>query len=133
MVTFIESGFAALAAWIAGRLADQIGFTQALLWTVPFPWLICGVLYSLFYWAYPRDAAKLRAHMAERAEELSRPRLAHDGTDAEAAVHDKDRARDVIGGRRGQVEGQAGDVVRLAKAAEGHAGQDGVGNLRRLP
>jgi len=70
MVTFIESGFAAIAAFVAGSLADRIGFTQALLWTIPFPWLICGALYTLFYWAYPRDSAKLRARMAERAEEL---------------------------------------------------------------
>ncbi len=70
MVTFVESGFAAIAAFIAGSLADRIGFTQALLWTIPFPWLICGTLYSLFYWAYPRDSAKLRAQMAERAKEL---------------------------------------------------------------
>jgi MFS family permease len=71
LVTFIESGFAAVAAFIAGALADNIGFTSALLWTIPFPWLICGLLYSLFYWSYPRDSAKLRALMAERAQELS--------------------------------------------------------------
>jgi MFS family permease len=70
LVTFIESGFAAGAAFIAGALADRIGFTPALLWTIPFPWLICGLLYSLFYWAYPRDSAKLRALMARRAGEL---------------------------------------------------------------
>ena len=71
MTTFIESGFAALAALIAGNLADSIGFTRALLWTIPFPWIICFILYSLFYWAYPRDSAKLRALMAERATEMS--------------------------------------------------------------
>jgi MFS family permease len=71
MVTFIESGFAAIAALVAGRLADTFGFTQGLLWTIPFPWLICGLLYSGFYWSYPRDSAKLRAMMAARAEELS--------------------------------------------------------------
>ncbi len=70
VVTFIESGFAAIAALIAGALADRIGFTQSLLWTVPFPWLICGLLYSLFYWSYPRDSIRLRAQMATRAEEL---------------------------------------------------------------
>jgi MFS family permease len=70
MVTFIESGFAALAALIAGSLADDIGLTRGLLWTIPFPWLICGALYSLFYWAYPRDSTRLRARMAERAQEL---------------------------------------------------------------
>jgi MFS family permease len=70
MTTFIESGFAAVAAYIAGSLADRIGFTNALLWTIPFPWVICCLLYSLFYWAYPRDSVKLRAMMAERAREL---------------------------------------------------------------
>lgn len=71
MTTFIESGFAALAAYIAGSLADSIGFTQALLWTVPFPWIICGLLFSFFYWAYPRDSKRLRRMMAARAEELT--------------------------------------------------------------
>jgi len=70
MTTFIESGFAAIAAYIAGSLADRIGFTPALVWTIPFPWVICCLLYSLFYWAYPKDAARLRAMMAERALEL---------------------------------------------------------------
>lgn len=71
MTTFVESGFAALVAIVAGSLADRIGFTQAMLWTIPFPWVICFVFYSLFYWAYPRDAAKLRALMAERAAEIN--------------------------------------------------------------
>ncbi|MBN1874389.1 MAG: MFS transporter [Anaerolineae bacterium] len=70
MTTFVESGFAAIAAFIAGSLADSIGFTRALLWTIPFPWILCFLLYSLFYWAYPRDSAKLRALMAERAKAL---------------------------------------------------------------
>jgi MFS family permease len=70
MVTFIESGFAALVAYVAGRLADNIGFTQAMIWTIPVPWTVCLVFYSLFYWAYPRDSARLRRMMAERAEEL---------------------------------------------------------------
>jgi hypothetical protein len=71
MTTFIESGFAAVAAWIAGNLADNIGLTNALLWTIPFPWIICAVLYSGFYWAYPRDTNRLRALMAARAQELA--------------------------------------------------------------
>jgi MFS family permease len=70
MVTFIESGFAAIAAYIAGWLADSIGFTNALLWTIPFPWVICALLFSLFYLSYPRDSAKLRALMAERAGQI---------------------------------------------------------------
>lgn len=72
MTTFIESGFAALAAYIAGSLADSLGFTRALLWTIPFPWIICALLYSGFYWAYPRDATRLRKAMAERAEAIEK-------------------------------------------------------------
>ncbi|HHB91460.1 MAG TPA: MFS transporter [Anaerolineae bacterium] len=70
-VAFIESGFAALAAYFAGRLADSIGITQAMLWMVPFPWIICALIFSLFFITYPRDYAKLRAEMAYRAEGLS--------------------------------------------------------------
>ena len=73
MVTFLESGFAALIAYVAGYLADLAGFglTKALVWTVPFPWLICALLFTLFYWTYPRDSARLRALMSRRAEEIS--------------------------------------------------------------
>lgn len=71
MVTFIESGFAALVAYVAGALADRIGLTQAMLWTVPFPWILCAALFSLFYLTYPRDSARLHAMMARRAEEIS--------------------------------------------------------------
>ena len=70
MVTFIESGFAALAAYLAGALADRIGLTKAMLWTVPFPWIICALLFTLFYWAYPRDSKILRDQMQERAKEI---------------------------------------------------------------
>jgi MFS family permease len=71
MTTFIESGFAALSAFVAGKLADSIGFTDAMLWTIPFPWILCGLSFTLFYWAYPRDSMKLRQLMRERANELS--------------------------------------------------------------
>jgi MFS family permease len=72
VVTFVETGFAAIVAIVAGLIADRIGLTEALLWTVPFPWTICAIIFSLFYWAYPRDSVKLRAQMAERANELEK-------------------------------------------------------------
>jgi len=71
MTTFIESGFAALVAIFAGRLADRIGLTEAMVWTIPVPWILCGLLFTLFYWAYPRDSQKLRKQMAERAREIA--------------------------------------------------------------
>jgi MFS family permease len=67
ITTFIESGFAAVAGVIAGSLADRIGLTESLIWTVPFPWIICAALFSLFYFTYPKDSQKLRRLMAERA------------------------------------------------------------------
>ncbi len=70
MVTMIESGFAALVAIVAGGLADRIGFTAAMVWTIPVPWVLCGLLFSFFYLTYPKDSAKLRAQMAARATEL---------------------------------------------------------------
>lgn len=68
MTTFIESGFAAIAGVLAGSLADRIGLTEALVWAVPVPWIICALLFSLFYITYPKDSEKLRNLMAERAK-----------------------------------------------------------------
>lgn len=71
IVTFIESGFAAVAPFIAGALADRIGLTEAMIWTVTVPWILCAALFSLFYITYPQDAARLRRLMAERARALN--------------------------------------------------------------
>lgn len=70
MTTFIESGFAAIIAVIFGQIADKIDLQTAMLWTIPFPWVICAVLFSGFYLTYPKDSTKLRNLMAQRAEEL---------------------------------------------------------------
>jgi len=70
VVNLIEGGFSAFAGLIAGSLADKIGLTNALLWTIPFPWLICGIFFTLFYFTYPKDAAKVREKMAQRRDEL---------------------------------------------------------------
>lgn len=67
ITTFIESGFSAIAGLIAGSLADRIGLTEALIWTVPVPWIICAALFSLFYFTYPKDSENLRTLMGERA------------------------------------------------------------------
>lgn len=70
MVNLIEGGLSAFSSMIAGALSVKIGLTNALLWTIPFPWIICGIGFSLFYFTYPKDAAKVRAQMADRREEL---------------------------------------------------------------
>jgi MFS family permease len=70
VVNFVEGGLSAFSSVIAGFLADRIGLTQALLWTIPFPWLICGVMFSIFYFTYPKDAERVRTMMAARRVEL---------------------------------------------------------------
>jgi hypothetical protein len=71
VTSVIEGGLSASAGLIAGALADRIGFTQALIWTIPVPWIVCGLLFSLFYFTYPKDAAALRQQMAQRRDELA--------------------------------------------------------------
>ncbi len=70
VVNLIEGGLSAFAGVIAGTLADRIGLTNALLWTIPFPWIICGIVFSAFYFTYPRDAARVRAILAQRRQEI---------------------------------------------------------------
>jgi MFS family permease len=72
VVNLIEGGLSAFSSLIAGALADRIGLTNAMLWTIPFPWIICAVFFTLFYFTYPRDAARVREKLAERREELLR-------------------------------------------------------------
>jgi hypothetical protein len=70
----IERSFSALISVVAGGLAGDTveSFTRALLWTIPGPWILCLLFFAGFYWAYPRDAARLRAQMAERGAEIGR-------------------------------------------------------------
>jgi MFS family permease len=70
VVSLIEGGLSAFAGLIAGALADSIGLTKALIWTIPVPWIICGIVFTLFYFTYPRDAQKVRDSMRERRSEL---------------------------------------------------------------
>jgi len=70
VVQVIEGGLSAFGGWIAGSLVDSIGIRQAMLWTIPFPWIFCGLFFTLFYFTYPSDAAKARQHIAEYRDEL---------------------------------------------------------------
>ncbi len=70
VVSLIEGGLSAFAGMVAGILADKIGLTNALLWTIPFPWIICTVFFTMFYFTYPKDAAKVRVMMAARRDEM---------------------------------------------------------------
>jgi len=56
--------------------------------------------------------------------------LAHHRGDVQAAVHDKYRAGNKVGGRRGQEEGQPGHIRRLAKSAQRRPAQDSARRCR---
>lgn len=70
VVNLIEGGLSAFAGLIAGALSDSIGLTNALLWTIPFAWILCGSFFTLFYFTYPKDAQRVRRILAQRREEL---------------------------------------------------------------
>jgi MFS family permease len=70
VVSFVEGGLSSFAGLICGTLADSIGLTNALVWTIPFPWILCGIAFSLFYFTYPKDALRVRHMMSVRREEL---------------------------------------------------------------
>jgi MFS family permease len=69
---FVERGFAALIGVVTGNLAGNTvaQFTRALVWTIPVPWILCLLLFTGFYWTYPRDARKMRAQLTARSAEL---------------------------------------------------------------
>ena len=70
MTTFVENGFAAIIALIFGLIADRIDLPTAIFWTVPIPWIICAILFSGFYFTYPKDHEKLHDLLQKRAREL---------------------------------------------------------------
>jgi MFS family permease len=70
MVNVIEGGFAALSSYFAGALADSIGLTNAMILTVPLPWVICGLSFTLFYFTYPKDSRRVRIALSRRRSEL---------------------------------------------------------------
>ena len=70
IVNFVEGGLSAFAGLIAGKIADQAGLTSAMVWTVPVPWIVCGLCFTLFYFTYPRDAERVRTLMSQRREVL---------------------------------------------------------------
>jgi MFS family permease len=70
VVALIENSFSAIVAILAGRLADSTSLTEAMVWTIPVPWIVCALVFSAFYFTYPRDAEKLRRQMAERSKQI---------------------------------------------------------------
>jgi len=70
VVALIENSFSAVVAILAGRLADATSLSEAMVWTIPFPWILCAAIFTAFYFTYPRDREKLHRQMAERASKI---------------------------------------------------------------
>ena len=70
LAVFVENGFSAIVALIFGLIADKIDLATAMFWTIPIPWVLCAILFSGFYFTYPKDREKMRILMEERAKEL---------------------------------------------------------------
>jgi len=66
---FVESIGAASAPVIAGLIADRSSLHDAILIICVSTWLVCAVLFAVAAFLLPRDIARLRAQMRERARE----------------------------------------------------------------
>lgn len=65
---FIESAGAATAPLLAGWIAMRTNLHTAILSICVSTWIVCGIAYSFVAYLVPRDIAKLRRTMEERAE-----------------------------------------------------------------
>lgn len=72
MIAAVEGGLSALAAFLAGWLAEVYGLQTAMLACVPVSWLLLFLCWFGYYVTYPKDEARLRAAMANRRQELGR-------------------------------------------------------------
>jgi MFS family permease len=69
LIGAVEGGFSALAAFLAGWLAESYGLNTAMLVCVPISWTILLVCWFAYYFTYPPDAARLRQSMDARRHE----------------------------------------------------------------
>ena len=66
----VEGGLSALAAFLAGWLAETYGLQTAMLLCVPLSWSLLFLCWFGYYFTYPKDEARLRQAMAERRRQL---------------------------------------------------------------
>lgn len=67
---FFEGVGSSSAPAVAGYLASSIGLGEALLWIGFWTWLLCFAFFTLLTLRIPKDAARLRSLLRERAEKL---------------------------------------------------------------
>lgn len=66
---FIESAGAATAPLIAGIIAVRYSLHDAILWICISTWVLCSLFFFAAAYLVPRDIARLRAQLRERAEQ----------------------------------------------------------------
>lgn len=71
IATAIEGALAALAAFLAGWLAETYGLGTAMLACVPGSWFLLFLCWFGYYATVPKDAARLRAMMSARRDQLA--------------------------------------------------------------
>ena len=69
---FFENIGSSSAPAIAGYLASVYGLGDALLWIGFLTWLLCFVFFTLLALRIPKDAARLRSLLKERAQKLGK-------------------------------------------------------------
>jgi MFS family permease len=69
LIGAFEGGFSALAAFLAGWLAESYGLNTAMLICVPVSWGVLLLCWFAYYFTYPLDATRLRKEMDARSQE----------------------------------------------------------------
>ncbi len=68
LINAVEGGLSALAAFLAGWLAQIYGLQAAMLIFVPASWFLLFLCWFAYYATYPKDAARLRQVMQARRD-----------------------------------------------------------------
>jgi len=68
--SFIENIGAALAPWIAGKVADVYNMETSILWICAIAWSLCFIFYLGAFFTIEHDISSLRGQMAERAKTM---------------------------------------------------------------
>jgi MFS family permease len=67
---FFENIGSAIAPFLTGLLAEEIGLGEAIVWVSVATWMLCFVFFTALAFIMPRDIDRLRSLMQARAREL---------------------------------------------------------------
>ena len=67
---FFENIGSAIAPFLTGLLAEEVGLGEAIMWVSVATWMLCFVFFTVLALIIPRDIDRLRSLMQARAREL---------------------------------------------------------------